>query len=474
VIGLERALVALLGTVVEYEVLNAFFRNAQNTAVLVGALIAVAGAMLGTFLLLRGLALTSDAISHTVLLGIVVAFMIMIAAGGEPRLSSPWLLLGAAAAGVGTVLLTELIHRSGVVKEDAALGLAFPLLFAVAVILVSRYVDDVHLDEHSVMVGEIGVAWANTNSHCFGDCESVTITADDPRAEFARQCLNCRDEGLSPRDPDARFRELCTNCGDYSPAEAYRAGFTDTEPTLAFWPQAVTTTASMLVLSLVFVFLFFKELKLATFDPGLARALGFRPNLLLYALMTLVSLVAVGAFDAVGSILVIAFFIIPPATAYLLTERLGVMLGLSAVLGSVSAYAGYELASALDTSISASMVVVMLVLFVIALVFAPRNGLVSASVRRSRQRRGFEEQVLLGHVYHHAGTARAEEELALEGLETHIQWEAARVQKVTARLRSRELVRVDASGILHLTERGYRFVGEFWHRELSRTPRRRL
>ena len=113
------------------------------------------------------MSLTSDAISHTVLLGIVVAFMVMSSLfGREPSLASVWLIIGAAAAGVATVVLTELIYRSGLVKQDAALGLAFPLLFALAVILVSRFVEDVHLDEDAVMVGEIGVAWANTNSHC--------------------------------------------------------------------------------------------------------------------------------------------------------------------------------------------------------------------------------------------------------------------------------------------------------------------
>ena len=94
------------------------------------------------------MSLTSDAISHTVLLGIVVAFLIMTDVFGVAGdTSSPWLILGASLAGVGTVLLTEMLYRSGLVKQDAALGLAFPLLFAIAVILVSRYVDDVHLDE---------------------------------------------------------------------------------------------------------------------------------------------------------------------------------------------------------------------------------------------------------------------------------------------------------------------------------------
>lgn len=479
---LERGLIWIVMQIVEREEVNVFFRSAQNTAILIGAMIAIAGGMLGTFLLLRGLSLTSDAISHTVLLGIVVAFMIMLASGGEPTLSSPWLLIGAAAAGVGTVVLTELIHRSGLVKQDAALGLAFPLLFAIAVIFVSRYVDDVHMDEDAVMIGEIGIAWANTNSYCAGDCETVTITPDDPRATFTRRCTNCREEGISPRDEGAEFREICTNCGEYTPAQAYQAGLIDEEPELVFWPESVTVTFAMMVLAVLFVLLFYKELKLSTFDPGLAKSLGFRPTMLLYALMTLVSLVAVAAFDAVGSILVIAFFIIPAAAAYLLTDRLPIMLLLSGAIGTAGAWFGYDFArgklfgldldamlpGGWDTSISASMVVMMLLFFLAAFLVSPKYGVVSAVVKRARQRARFEEQVVMGHVYHHAGGPDAEQELTLVTLPLHVQWHDQRVHRVYRRLESRSLVEVDHYGVVHLTDKGRHHVEEFWRKNLAR------
>ncbi len=479
---LERGLVWLFTRFVERDLLNLFFRNPQNTAILIGAMIAVAGGVLGTFLLLRGMALTSDAISHTVLLGIVVAFMIMLATTGEATVSSPWLLIGAAAAGVGTVLLTELIQRSGLVKQDAALGLSFPLLFAVAVLLISRYIDDAHVDEDSVMVGEIGIAWANTNSYCSGECETVTITEDDPRATIARQCTNCRELGISPRDSQAEFREICTNCGEYSPGRAFSAGFTTVEPELVFWPESVTLTFVMMVLTLLFVLLFYKELKLSTFDPALATSLGFRPTLLLYVLMTLVSLVSVGAFDAVGSILVIAFFIIPPATAYLLTDRLTIMLVLSGLFGTASAWLGYDLArgqvlgldldvlfaGGWDTSISASMVVMMLALFLLAFLVSPRYGVVSAMIRRSRQSTQFEEQVLMGHVYHHTDSPQAEEELRFTTLPSHIRWPEARVRRVYRRLTARSLAMTNQLGLVQLTEKGRDRVQEFWSKNLSR------
>ena len=91
----------------------------------------------------------------------------------------------------------------------------FPLLFAISIILVSRFVEDVHMDEDAVMVGEIGVAWANTNSHCIENCQTVTITPDSELAETTRQCTNCRELNISPRDEGAEFREICSNCGTY-------------------------------------------------------------------------------------------------------------------------------------------------------------------------------------------------------------------------------------------------------------------
>ncbi len=490
---LEEIVIQLLLNFVAREDLNAFLRNPQHTATIVGSLIAVSGALLGTFLLLRGMSLTSDAISHTVLLGIVVAFILMGSVFGQhPDLSSVWLIAGAAAAGVATVLLTELIYRSGLVKQDAALGLAFPLLFAIAVILVSRVVSDVHLDEDAVMVGEIGVAWANTNSHCLGSCESVTINPDDPRAELTRQCTNCRSLGISPRDDKAEFTAICTNCGQYSPAQAWQAGFTKQEPVLVFWPKSITVMAVMTVLTLLAIVLFYKELKLSTFDPTLAAALGFRPTLLHYGLMVLVSLVAVGAFDAVGSILVVAFFIIPPAAAYLLTDRLPRMLVYSSLIGAAGAYSGYELArgnllgilnlsnvlaglndlfglglsESWDSSISASMVLMTFFFFLVAWAFSPKYGLVSTMLRRRNQRRSFDHQVVLGHIHHHQGSASASDELAASTLYRHFRWTPAKMQRTLRQLRARNLVQIEAN-LVSLTERGETHAHQFRETQLT-------
>ena len=149
--------------------------------------------------------MTTDAISHTVLLGIVLAFLVLAALPGlEADLNSPWLILGAAVAGVATVVLTGAIQRSGLVKADAALGLVFPLLFAIAIILISRLTEDVHLDSDAVILGEIGVVWADARSHCLQDCDPVHITPDDPARGDRTPLHELRRTGNRPARPARR------------------------------------------------------------------------------------------------------------------------------------------------------------------------------------------------------------------------------------------------------------------------------
>jgi len=472
---IEQYLITLLLRFVSAEQINSFLGDPRHTAILLGVLIAASGGLLGTFLLLRGMALTSDAISHTVLLGIVGAFLVMTyVLKAEPDLDSVWLLIGATAAGVGTVVLTELIYKSGLVRSDAALGLAFPLLFGVAVILVSRFADDVHLDADSVLVGEIGVAWANTNSHCLDRCETVTITPDDPRAIVGRECANCAALGISPRDAKAEFVEICANCGTYTAAQAWRERFIDAPPALVFFPAALTVMGVITLLNGLFVVVLYKELKLATFDSALAAALGFRPQWLHYALMVLVSLTAVGAFDAVGSVLVVAFFIIPPASAYLLTERLSVMILLSPLFGALGAYGGYDLARGSvfglvqfnwNSSISASMVLMMFAFFLLVWVVSPRYGLVTNALRRFNQRRAFALQMLLGHIQNHQDTPQAAQELSLDSLSQHLNWSEQHTLRVLSQAGG--LVRLE-NGVVYLTERGLQSARAFQARHLQR------
>ncbi|NUP99190.1 MAG: metal ABC transporter permease [Armatimonadetes bacterium] len=327
---------------------------------LVAVTVAAACALPGTFLVLRRMAMMSDAISHAILLGIVLAFFVV------HDLGSPWLVLAAAATGVATVWLVEVVHRTNRVREDAAMGLVFPVLFSLGVILISRYAGNVHLDTDAVLLGEIAFAPFN-------------------QLEFGGRAIG---------------------------------------------PRAFYTMAAILAVNLLFVALFFKELKLATFDPGLAAALGFSPPLLHYALMALVSLTAVGAFDAVGSVLVVALMIAPPAAATLLTDRLRDRLLLSVGLAVFSALAGYHLAMAVDVSIAGMMATMTGVVFLLAWLLAPEQGLLAAARRRRRQRLEFAQAMLLVHLLQHEDRPEAVVELAADSLPEHLRWEAGWTQRV--------------------------------------------
>jgi manganese/zinc/iron transport system permease protein len=350
---------------------------------LIAAVTVVACALPGAFLVLRRLALLSDAISHSILFGIVAAFLV------TRDLSSPWLLAGAALTGLATVSLVELLIRTQRVREDAAIGLVFTALFSAGILLVSLFADDVHLDTDSVLLGELA----------FAPFERLEVAGYD------------------------------------------------------LGPQSLWVMSGILLLNVVFIAVFYKELKLATFDAGLAAALGFSPALLHYGLMALVSVTAVGAFDAVGSILVVALMIAPPATAYLLTDRLSHLLGLSALIGVVSAVAGYWLAHALDASIAGSMAVTAGGCFGLALLFAPGRGLIAAARRRLRQRWEFAQAMLAIHLFNHEGLPEAAEECRVEHLHEHLRWKTPFVTRVVRLAERRGLVE-RRNGHLLLTAEG--------------------
>jgi manganese/zinc/iron transport system permease protein len=192
----------------------------------------------------------------------------------------------------------------------------------------------------------------------------------------------------------------------------------------------------------------YKELKLATFDPALAAALGFSPVAIHYGLMALVSATTVVAFDSVGAILVVAMLIVPAATAYLLTDRLPVMLGLAALSGSVSAVGGYWLARRVDGSIAGAMATVAGVLFLVAFLVGPQHGLVARALRLRRLRRRFARDLLLSHLQGHHGSAE------LGALRDRFLWTPRGAARVVGDARRVGLVAAGAAGGLTLTERG--------------------
>lgn len=354
---------------------------------LIAAVTAAACALPGVFLVLRRMAMMSDAISHTVLLGIVLGFFLT----GD--LASPVLIIGAALTGVLTVSLVEVLNRTRLVKEDTAIGLVFPVLFSIAVILISRYAGDVHLDTDAVLLGELAFA------------------------------------------PFDRFTPFGYDLG----------------------PVALFLMGSILLVNLAFIFLFYKELKLATFDPGLAAALGFVPGVLHYALMGVVSVTVVGAFEAVGSILVVALMIAPPITAYLLTDNLARMIATSALIGVAGAISGYWLAHLLDASIAGSMAASFGLIFFVVLLLAPRRGLFATALRRVRQSGEFARTLLIIHLLNHEGLPEAEQENNMEQLHEHLRWEPDFTVRIVRQAVQLGLVS-RLNGHLVLTESGRGFA----------------
>ena len=356
---------------------------------LIAVVVAAACALPGTFLVLRRMALMSDAISHAILIGIVLAFFI------TEDLASPLLIVGATLTGVVTVSLVELLNRTGRVREDAAIGLVFPVLFSAAVLLIARYAGNVHLDTDAVLLGELAFA------------------------------------------PFDRFIVAGWDLG----------------------PRALYLMGGILALNVVVIGLLYKELKLVTFDAGLAAALGFAPAVVHYILMSLVSVTAVGAFEAVGSILVVALMIAPPATAYLLTDRLPVMLGLGALTGAVAAIGGYWLAHWLDASIAGSMATVAGLLFGAACLFAPQRGVIAAARRRAAQRWEFAQTMLAIHLFNHRDTPDAATESRVDHLQEHLRWDPDFAAQVIHRAERRGLIHRHGQS-LTLTGEGMRVAQE--------------
>jgi manganese/zinc/iron transport system permease protein len=169
--------------------------------------------------------------------------------------------------------------------------------------------------------------------------------------------------------------------------------------------------------------------------------------------MTMVSITAVGAFDTVGSILVVALMIAPPVSAYLLTDRLPRMLGLSAFFGVLSAIGGYWLARFLDANIAGSMATVAGLLFGLVFLLAPDRGLIALARRRTRQRWVFAQTMLAIHLFNHEGSAEAAQENRMAHLSEHLRWQPEFARRVV-RLAERQGLVERENGFLLLTETG--------------------
>lgn len=284
--------------------------------VLMGFLVAAVCGWIGCYLILQGMALLGDAISHTVLLGIVLVFLMGGSVGGAG------VFFGAALTGLVTTVLIEALHSTSRIKEDAAIGIVFTTLFALGVALLGIFASRAHIDTGHVL---------------YGNLEFVAI---------------------SPAYNLGRFKI----------------------------PVPVAQLAILAALVAGLIVTFYKELLVVSFDSQLAASLGLRPRIIRYAMMAVLSIVVVGAFDSVGAILVVAMLIAPAATAYLLTRRLAVMFLLSTIHGAVSSLVGYHIAYWLGVSAAGAMVSVACGLFSLAFLFGPEQGLVAGVLRRLRLR----------------------------------------------------------------------------------------
>lgn len=266
----------------------------------------VACAVPGCFLVLRRMSLLGDAISHAILPGLVLAFVLTGSRAAVP------MLIGAMLVGLLTALLSSVLNRWGKVPEDAAMGVVFTSLFAIGVLLIARYASQVDLDPGCVLYGLIE----------FTPLDRIPLLGIDiPRATLLLSLV---------------------------------AGG-----------------------NLLLLLLFYKELKIVSFDGYLATTLGINATLVHYCLMAVVAATTVASFESVGSILVVTMLIAPGATAHLLTDRLSRMIVWASGIATASAILGYLLALHWNTSVAGMMSVVAGVFFATAAFFAPRHGYLS-------------------------------------------------------------------------------------------------
>ena len=361
----------------------------SSDLIIIGTAILVAAncASIGVFLVLRKMAMMSDAISHSVLLGIVIA---VFAVGGREPVA---VIVGGVLSGILTISLVELLYRSGKLKQDSSIGIIFPFLFAIGVILVTQ-AGNIHIDAQHVLYGSI---------------------------EFAPFDTLYLDE---------------LNIGSKS-----------------IWVLGILAIANV-----SFIVILYKELKLSTFDKSLALSAGLMPLLVHYLLMIMVATTAVVAFESVGAILVIAFFIVPASAAFLLTDRLSKMLLLSVFLGIISAVIGYLFAIFADVSISGSMASITGIIFGLIWVFGPNRGLISRWRRISKQRFEVNLGILLTHIQKELASDR---QISTLTISNSLGWTKQYSEKLSEFIQEQKFVEKNTKGNFILTDIGLKKVENY-------------
>ncbi|MBD3674962.1 MAG: metal ABC transporter permease [Planctomycetaceae bacterium] len=316
------------------------------------ALAAMACAIPGTFLVLRRQSLMGDALSHTSLLGII-----------------------------GAILFANALRVSGWIDTETYIATRHAVMFvgAMAIGVFSAF-----MTEWIQKLGRVEASAAL----------GVVFTS-----LFALGLLLVRSapSGLHI-DPDCVF---------YGTIETTAISVKG-EP-----PAPAITNGIMLLVNLTLVVLFAKELKISTFDTELSTTMGINARVMHYGLMAVTAATLVAAFESVGNILVIALLIVPAATAHLLTDRYGRLIGIALVVSALSAFLGHLMAITLpaiifprlgfetvrDASTAGMMAGTCGMLFLLAVLFSPRHGIFSQFVQRVRLSVKIAGDDLLGLLY---------------------------------------------------------------------------
>jgi manganese/zinc/iron transport system permease protein len=267
--------------------------------ILTASLVATTTAILGCFLIMRKMAMIGDAISHAVLPGIVIAYYLT-----NSRASFP-MLIGAAASGMIVTYLIQFFSQKVKLQQDASIGISYTFLFAIGIILISLFSNDVDLDQDCVLYGEIA----------YVPLDTLALTG-------------------------------------------YQLG-----------PRQVWILGTTLILISSCVWLAYRKLVITTFDPAFASAIGISVVLWQYYLMAGVSLATVVSFESVGAVLVIAFLSGPAATAFLLTKDFKKMIFLAIAFGISASILGYYMADWLKGSIAGAITTVIGIQFAMAFVY---------------------------------------------------------------------------------------------------------
>ncbi len=315
---------------------------------------AVACSLCGVYLVVKHESMIAEALSHAVLPGIIVAFIVF-----QDR-SSPWLIISAGLSGLLMVWLVQTIRNTRLVDGDAALGIVFSALFSLGIIAASQNLNNTHFHAHSIIDGNLASAALQT-VEVFG----------------------------------------------------------------VEMPRSFLVMLSVLTALLVFIGFFYKEMKLTMFDAELSRSFGFRPALLHFGWLALVSITTVAAFETVGSILVVALMIAPPAASFWLGSRLWKMLVISSLIGIVSSLIGFQVGYSLDISPTGPIATVAGFVFLVTVVFAPRQGVLAKARLRRRQRSDLFQHLLLARLKRDSPVAVAIDELSESVMWTERQFRRA-------------------------------------------------